>query len=52
MARVIGFECAKAVSLVDASTGLGVVTGSLRVDMAGVAQRKRNMVDIADETPH
>src|SRR5947207_2178220 len=36
---------AKAVSLVDPKTGLGVVTGSVRVDMAGVARRKRQMVD-------
>jgi pyruvate/2-oxoglutarate dehydrogenase complex dihydrolipoamide dehydrogenase (E3) component len=35
---------AKAVSLVNPKTGLGVVTGSLRVDMAGVARRKREMV--------
>src|SRR5262245_33864927 len=36
---------AKAVSLVHPTRGLGVVTGSLRVDMAGVARRKRRMVD-------
>jgi pyruvate/2-oxoglutarate dehydrogenase complex dihydrolipoamide dehydrogenase (E3) component len=36
---------AKAVSLVDPTTGLGVVTGSVRVDMVGVARRKRQMVD-------
>ncbi|MGH7139515.1 MAG: FAD-dependent oxidoreductase, partial [Pirellulales bacterium] len=36
---------AKAVSLVHPGTGLGVVTGNLRVDMAGVARRKRQMVD-------
>lgn len=36
---------AKAVSLVDPRAGLGVVTGSLRVDMAGVARRKREMID-------
>jgi pyruvate/2-oxoglutarate dehydrogenase complex dihydrolipoamide dehydrogenase (E3) component len=36
---------AKAVSLVHPTTGLGVVTGSMRVDMAGVARRKRQMVD-------
>jgi pyruvate/2-oxoglutarate dehydrogenase complex dihydrolipoamide dehydrogenase (E3) component len=36
---------AKAVSLVHPTTGLGVVTGSVRVDMAGVARRKRRMVD-------
>src|SRR5579864_704243 len=35
---------AKAVSLVDPTRGLGVVTGSVRVDMAGVARRKREMV--------
>src|SRR5262245_18249031 len=35
---------AKAVSLVHATTGLGVVTGSGRVDMAGVARRKNQMV--------
>jgi pyruvate/2-oxoglutarate dehydrogenase complex dihydrolipoamide dehydrogenase (E3) component len=36
---------AKAVSLVHPTTGLGVVTGALRVDMAGVARRKRRMVE-------
>jgi len=36
---------AKAASLVHPSTGLGVVTGSLKIDMAGVARRKRAMVD-------
>jgi pyruvate/2-oxoglutarate dehydrogenase complex dihydrolipoamide dehydrogenase (E3) component len=36
---------AKAVSLVDPKKGLGVVTGSMRVDMAGVLRRKRQMVD-------
>jgi pyruvate/2-oxoglutarate dehydrogenase complex dihydrolipoamide dehydrogenase (E3) component len=36
---------AKAVSLVHPATGLGVVTGEMRVDMAGVARRKRQMVD-------
>jgi pyruvate/2-oxoglutarate dehydrogenase complex dihydrolipoamide dehydrogenase (E3) component len=36
---------AKAVSLVHPTKGLGVVTGSMRVDMAGVARRKRQMVD-------
>jgi pyruvate/2-oxoglutarate dehydrogenase complex dihydrolipoamide dehydrogenase (E3) component len=36
---------AKAVSLVHPTTGLGVVTGSVRVNMAGVARRKRQMVD-------
>jgi pyruvate/2-oxoglutarate dehydrogenase complex dihydrolipoamide dehydrogenase (E3) component len=36
---------AKAVSLVDPTAGLGVVTGSVRVDMAGVARRKRKMVE-------
>src|SRR5258708_36364198 len=36
---------AKAVSLVHPTTGLGVVTGSVRVDMAGVARRKRQMVE-------
>src|SRR6185295_15628766 len=35
---------AKAVSLVHPTRGLGVVTGSVRVDMAGVAHRKRRMV--------
>jgi pyruvate/2-oxoglutarate dehydrogenase complex dihydrolipoamide dehydrogenase (E3) component len=35
---------AKAVSLVHPTRGLGVVTGSVRVDMAGVARRKRQMV--------
>src|SRR5213076_2311296 len=36
---------AKAVSLVHPTTGLGVVTGSMRVDMAGVARRKWQMVN-------
>jgi pyruvate/2-oxoglutarate dehydrogenase complex dihydrolipoamide dehydrogenase (E3) component len=36
---------AKAVSLVHPTTGLGVVTGSVRVDMAGVSRRKRQMVE-------
>jgi pyruvate/2-oxoglutarate dehydrogenase complex dihydrolipoamide dehydrogenase (E3) component len=36
---------AKAVSLVHPTRGLGVVTGSVGVDMAGVARRKRQMVD-------
>ena len=36
---------AKAISLADPNTGLGVMTGSLAVDMAGVARRKRTMVD-------
>src|SRR5581483_6701748 len=36
---------AKAVSLVDPVAGLGVVTGSVRVNMAGVARRKRQMVE-------
>jgi pyruvate/2-oxoglutarate dehydrogenase complex dihydrolipoamide dehydrogenase (E3) component len=36
---------AKAVSLVHPTRGLGVVTGSLRVDMAGVARRKWQMVN-------
>jgi pyruvate/2-oxoglutarate dehydrogenase complex dihydrolipoamide dehydrogenase (E3) component len=35
---------AKSISLVDPKIGLGVTTGSLRVDMAGVARRKRQMV--------
>src|SRR5260370_20096176 len=35
---------AKAVSLVHPTRGLGVVTGPMRVDMAGVARRKRQMV--------
>src|SRR5215813_10716917 len=35
---------AKAVSLVHPTAGLGVVAGSMRVDMAGVARRKRHMV--------
>src|SRR5262249_49317900 len=34
---------AKAVSLVHPKTGLGVVTGTIEVDMAGVARRKRQM---------
>ncbi len=36
---------AKAVSLVDPTSGLGVVTGPLKVDMTGVARRKRKMID-------
>jgi len=36
---------AEAVSLVHPTRGLGVVTGSLRVDMAGVARRKWRMVN-------
>jgi pyruvate/2-oxoglutarate dehydrogenase complex dihydrolipoamide dehydrogenase (E3) component len=36
---------AKAISLVDPETGLGVVSGSLKADMPGVARRKRDMVD-------
>jgi pyruvate/2-oxoglutarate dehydrogenase complex dihydrolipoamide dehydrogenase (E3) component len=36
---------AKAVSLVHPTEGLGVVTGPVRVDMAGVARRKRRMVN-------
>ncbi len=36
---------AKAVSLVHPTTGLGVVTESVGVDMAGVARRKGRMVD-------
>jgi pyruvate/2-oxoglutarate dehydrogenase complex dihydrolipoamide dehydrogenase (E3) component len=36
---------AKAISLVDPTRGLGVTTGSVRVDMAGVARRKRQMVE-------
>ncbi len=36
---------AKAVSLVDPKRGLGVVTGSTRVDMAAVARRKWKMVN-------
>jgi pyruvate/2-oxoglutarate dehydrogenase complex dihydrolipoamide dehydrogenase (E3) component len=36
---------AKAVSLVHPTRGLGVVTGPVRVDMAGVARRKRQMVE-------
>jgi pyruvate/2-oxoglutarate dehydrogenase complex dihydrolipoamide dehydrogenase (E3) component len=43
---------AKAVSLVDPQRGLGVVTGQLRVNMAGVAQRKRQMVDGLMELHH
>jgi pyruvate/2-oxoglutarate dehydrogenase complex dihydrolipoamide dehydrogenase (E3) component len=35
----------KAVSLVHPTRGLGVVTGSVRVDMAGVARRKWRMVN-------
>jgi pyruvate/2-oxoglutarate dehydrogenase complex dihydrolipoamide dehydrogenase (E3) component len=36
---------ARAVSLVHPTRGLGVVTGSVRVDMAGVARRKWRMVN-------
>jgi pyruvate/2-oxoglutarate dehydrogenase complex dihydrolipoamide dehydrogenase (E3) component len=36
---------AKAVSLVHPTRGLGVVTGSVRADMAGVARRKCRMVN-------
>src|SRR5215813_354535 len=36
---------AKAVSLVDPAAGLGVTTGEVRVDMAAVTRRKRQMVD-------
>jgi pyruvate/2-oxoglutarate dehydrogenase complex dihydrolipoamide dehydrogenase (E3) component len=36
---------AKAVSLVDPKSGLGVTTGQTRVDMVGVARRKRQMVE-------
>lgn len=36
---------AQAISLVHPTRGLGVVTGAVRVDMAGVARRKRQMVD-------
>jgi pyruvate/2-oxoglutarate dehydrogenase complex dihydrolipoamide dehydrogenase (E3) component len=36
---------AKAASLVHPSRGLGVITGSVRVDMAGVARRKWRMVN-------
>jgi pyruvate/2-oxoglutarate dehydrogenase complex dihydrolipoamide dehydrogenase (E3) component len=43
---------AKAVSLANPATGLGVMTGTLRVDMAGVARRKRNMVDGLLELHH
>lgn len=36
---------AKAVSLIDPSSGLGVVSGTVKVDMVGVARRKREMVE-------
>ena len=36
---------AKAVSLVDPKTGLGVVRGQTQVDMPGVSRRRRQMVD-------
>src|SRR5438093_7292074 len=40
---------AKAVSLVNPNTGLGVTKGQVEVDMAGVARRKRQMVkDLVD----
>src|SRR5215472_4865262 len=38
-------QSAKAVSLVHPTRGLGVVTGSVRVDMAAVARRKWKMVN-------
>jgi pyruvate/2-oxoglutarate dehydrogenase complex dihydrolipoamide dehydrogenase (E3) component len=41
---------AKAVSLVHPARGLGVVTGSIRADMAGVARRKWRMVNELVET--
>src|SRR5262249_48026908 len=41
---------AKAVSLVHPTSGLGVVTGSVRVDMAGVTRRKWRMVNELVET--
>jgi pyruvate/2-oxoglutarate dehydrogenase complex dihydrolipoamide dehydrogenase (E3) component len=43
---------AKAVSLVHPTAGLGVVTGTLQVDMAGVARRKRAMIDGLMELHH
>jgi pyruvate/2-oxoglutarate dehydrogenase complex dihydrolipoamide dehydrogenase (E3) component len=36
---------AKAIALIDPKIGLGVTTGQVRVDMAGVARRKRKMVE-------
>jgi pyruvate/2-oxoglutarate dehydrogenase complex dihydrolipoamide dehydrogenase (E3) component len=36
---------AKAVALADPTTGLGVMTGSFKVDMSGVARRKSMMVN-------
>src|SRR5580700_7351340 len=36
---------AKALSLVDPKTGLGVTKGHVEVDMVGVARRKRQMVE-------
>ena len=36
---------AKAVALANPATGLGVMSGDFRVDMAGVARRKRQMVE-------
>jgi pyruvate/2-oxoglutarate dehydrogenase complex dihydrolipoamide dehydrogenase (E3) component len=36
---------AKAISLVDPKTGLGVTSGQMQVDMVGVARRKRRMVE-------
>src|SRR5262249_57664517 len=41
---------ANAVSLVHPTRGLGVVTGSVRADMAGVARRKWRMVNELVET--
>jgi pyruvate/2-oxoglutarate dehydrogenase complex dihydrolipoamide dehydrogenase (E3) component len=43
---------AKAVSLVHPTRGLGVVTGSVRADMAGVAHRKWRMVNELVEMHH
>ncbi|HTU23984.1 MAG TPA: hypothetical protein VMF30_01215, partial [Pirellulales bacterium] len=36
---------AKAVALVDRKHGLGVTTGEVKADMAGVVRRKRQMVE-------
>jgi pyruvate/2-oxoglutarate dehydrogenase complex dihydrolipoamide dehydrogenase (E3) component len=36
---------AKAVSLVHPTTGLGVISGSVHVDMPAVVRRKRQMID-------
>ncbi|QVL31686.1 FAD-dependent oxidoreductase [Telmatocola sphagniphila] len=41
---------AKAIALVNPTTGLGVVSGSFKVDMSGVLHRKRKMIEALTET--